>query len=134
MSIYALHDPRDGRCRYVGMSRRPEIRLRDHLKGIDSSVKFRKWLRQLRAANIKPLMKVLSGGTEAGWIRRLQPDLNIHPGNRDRRHPSARNAIVSIEFPDKEWAKICDLAFVDHTDPSTWVRRATMVVAAQKKI
>jgi DNA-binding XRE family transcriptional regulator len=86
--IYALVDPRDGRVRYVGRSVNPAVRMIAHMNGLSTSRKGR-WLRELVAEGLTPLMKVLDEtdwehqkSVEYEWIeryRQLEPDLtNAH--------------------------------------------------------
>lgn len=73
--IYALVDPRSGLVRYVGKSVRPTDRLSNHCNEQGNSHRHR-WLRQLRALELKPTLTILeevTSGTnwqeaERRWI------------------------------------------------------------------
>lgn len=68
--IYTLSDPRDGAVRYVGKthcgSRR---RFKNHIAEANSGKKSHKcgWIRQLIAANLKPIQAVIESGEGEGW-------------------------------------------------------------------
>jgi hypothetical protein len=79
MSVYALRDPRTGACRYVGHSRAPMARIRRHLR-FSHSGRVRAWNQELRTLGLVPSFELLGPGTEAEWMERLHPDLNINPG------------------------------------------------------
>ena len=79
MSVYALHDPRTGVCRYVGHSRRAPRRFRQHI-GRPHSAGLRGWIAELRAGGLTPEFRLLDGATEREWIARLSPDLNVARG------------------------------------------------------
>ena len=107
MSIYALKDPRDGRCRYVGVSRRPHERLGAHIAGDATTKRLRRWMTELRSIGAEPTMAFLRGGTEAQWIEQLRPDLNVRRGSDDPLDPRAREAVATLQFSDDGWADIC---------------------------
>ncbi len=55
--IYALVDPRDGAVRYVGVSKKVQARLAQHLSEIQNSK--RAWLSELKASGLSPEIKIL---------------------------------------------------------------------------
>jgi hypothetical protein len=77
--VYALHDPRDGRCRYVGASQDPTLRLAQHRA--TGAPRVKRWLIELERLDLKPSLSILSAGTEDEWITRLSPDLNARHGD-----------------------------------------------------
>jgi hypothetical protein len=84
MSVYALHDPRTGVCRYVGRSRRGIAkRVNEHMRRSHSKP-IRAWVAELSAIGLSPIVKELTDATEYEWIGRLSPDLNVHRGANDR--------------------------------------------------
>lgn len=132
MSVYVLKDPRDGRCRYVGMSRRPQERFLSHLAD-PTSRGMRQWIAELGSVGAEPVMAILAGGTEASWIERLRPDLNVKPGNEDVDHPSARETVATLEFSDEEWFTITQAAdFVGL--PALLYASSALVKAARAEI
>ena len=58
MSVYALRDPRDGRTRYVGRSRRPVLRFKSHVKRAHSE-RLRDWIEELRSSGLSPELALL---------------------------------------------------------------------------
>jgi hypothetical protein len=77
MQIYKLIDPRDDSIRYIGQTRRPAQRLRDH---INSSARyvgpFGEWLRELKADNLKPIMKRIKF-VERDWYPQSEERVEI---------------------------------------------------------
>ena len=56
--VYALLDPRDQSIRYIGMSRQPEKRLREHMKDTNHKQKHA-WLKELKAQGLEPIVKIV---------------------------------------------------------------------------
>jgi hypothetical protein len=70
--IYALHDPRDWSMRYVGKTKNPERRLRDHMTRRSHSRSLQRFINELRALGIKPRLTILcecSAEQSAAWER-----------------------------------------------------------------
>lgn len=74
--IYALVDPRDGLIRYVGSSKNPNTRLKEHVREIDGDSNLKVWLRDLAEQKLMPLMVILdtqvsgeSESCEMEWIQ-----------------------------------------------------------------
>lgn len=76
-AIYALHDPRTGQVRYVGMSEHPIRRLTEHLKPSRLAAKTHKnsWIKSLLRIGLKPTLSILEivemgtwQDTERRWI------------------------------------------------------------------
>jgi hypothetical protein len=91
--IYALVDPREQRVRYVGFSKYPLMRLRQHILRTKNNQGLSDWLDSLLRWEVEPQMVVLEiaewqtwQDQEARWIayyRRHERDLlNIEPGGR----------------------------------------------------
>jgi hypothetical protein len=57
--IYGLVDPRTGAIRYIGQSRAPAQRLRQHL-GRQDNPHLATWVAELRAARLQPLVRRLA--------------------------------------------------------------------------
>ena len=58
--IYALIDPRDETVKYIGKSKRPKARLREHIRRTyDSNSKKCAWIRKLLKVGLKPYIKIL---------------------------------------------------------------------------
>lgn len=83
-AIYALHDPRDGRVRYVGMSAHPARRLFEHLKPSRLTAKTHKndWIKSLRRIGLTPTLSLLEvvktscwQDAECRWIAAFGPSL-----------------------------------------------------------
>jgi hypothetical protein len=71
--IYALKDPRDGRARYVGKSDNPRGRYSAHLKcHTQMTSKKDKWVAELRAVRLKPVLERLEEVPRAAWEDREQ--------------------------------------------------------------
>lgn len=78
-TIYALVDPRTNQIRYVGQTQNhPSVRLEGHLQKRDENREKLRWLDELRALNIKPIVVALQYAAtlddalrlEGQWIRR----------------------------------------------------------------
>ena len=79
--VYGLWEPDGNIIRYVGFSRDPKRRLRDHLtvSSDKSNTRRRNWLRSLVARGERPVMRVLEASTtervadaERAWIEYLR--------------------------------------------------------------
>lgn len=120
MSVYALHDPRTGKCRYVGRSASPSNRLNTHCSRAHSTA-LRDWVTDLRAAGLKPEMRLLDGGTEREWIIRLSPDLNVMSGADD---DGGDAVALSIRFPRAIYDRAHAAAGEDDRTLNSYVVRA----------
>ena len=80
-SVYALVDPRDDIIRYVGVSKTPEVRYKQHMSNSgegDNSDKAA-WIKELKTNGAKPRLSILEKGIpleekverEEDWIRDL---------------------------------------------------------------
>lgn len=68
MEIYALTDPRDGATRYIGKAKDAKKRLKGHLDGANrGNTPIKGWLRELKAAGLKPAIVILAQCTEETW-------------------------------------------------------------------
>lgn len=94
--IYALVDPRDSTVRYVGYSRSPNLRFRQHEAAENKNDKLRAWQLDLIAARLAPRMVILTRAEknweihERRWIKyyRLRGRLyNRHQGGRHETEP-----------------------------------------------
>ncbi len=96
--IYALIDPRDQAIRYIGMSRRPKVRLREHGKTGNYRQTYH-WICELKQQQLEPILHILEEihdtrhyayARETYWIYQYAtqgaPLLNILPGHRKSRH------------------------------------------------
>ena len=102
--IYALVDPRDARIRYVGKSRDPELRTREHIgeqrRNKGSNNFFRAWLRQLGwnpppVLILEEVIKTSADRAERWWIASLKSAgfnlANLHPGGTGGPTMTGRN-------------------------------------------
>ena len=67
--IYGLQDPRDGLIHYVGKSKRPEYRLKQHLRGKATNADKMVWLDGLGVAGVEPLVVILEETDAQGWAK-----------------------------------------------------------------
>ena len=112
--IYALLCPDDGKARYVGQSRKPALRFRQHLSGALGTQERRydakdRWIQDLSDRGLEPVLAVLEEiegiavdygpgstrrriqGIESRWINRLRE--KGHPlTNADRLTETEREA------------------------------------------
>ena len=80
VAIYALIDPRDGAIRYVGKSRRPAHRLREHVaESMAKRTHKDRWIQQALVAGFRPGMEILelapgeaADDRERFWIAELR--------------------------------------------------------------
>ncbi len=57
--VYFLIDPRNQVVRYVGMSKDPHSRFKQHLRDPRSNAQKVGWIKQLKSLKLKPLLKVV---------------------------------------------------------------------------
>lgn len=133
MSVYALVDPRDDRPRYVGRSANPDSRFRAHLSPSTAQRKVALWVAELRRLGLKPRLAVfaMGVGTEAEMIQRLQPDLNIYPGETEDEDSDAvlRDCQIQIRVSHEEKVLMEAAARRDRLPLATWIRRIAMEAA-----
>lgn len=119
--IYALLDPRTDAIRYVGMSKCPEMRLRDHRKDKANSHKTH-WIQQLKQYGIEPKVYILEECDITNWqvkeqlwisgLRRLGYSLtNTTDGGE-----GAIGLVVSIETREKLAASRLGRKFGSHSE------------------
>lgn len=75
-TVYALIDPRDGKPRYIGQTKRPLAeRLSGHLGSTRTQPRVRAWVAELRAAGLRPRIIPLREGVAMGswhtWQRTM---------------------------------------------------------------
>jgi len=69
--IYGLVDPELNQIRYIGKSKDPEERLRDHLKESKRRENYRHcWIYSLLSKNLKPQLTIIEECTEDNWEER----------------------------------------------------------------
>ena len=56
--VYALLDPRDQKVYYIGMSRRPEVRLIEHTSQKAYKLRYA-WIKALEQQGLRPLLKII---------------------------------------------------------------------------
>jgi hypothetical protein len=57
--IYALVDPRTGHERYIGQTRDPDRRYRQHLDTSAANAAVAAWIGDLASSNLKPSLRIL---------------------------------------------------------------------------
>ena len=126
MPIYALLDPRTKVARYVGRSRHPDLRLRQHVCS-PHSLPLQQWISGLADDGLSPVMSVLGRGSESHWIEKLKPDLNVFDMKQKR--------AITV-WVDDEQGSLLDQASGD-IPVSTWARaellRAARLVVGNVK-
>lgn len=66
--IYALNDPRTGRCRYIGKTDCPTRRFSVHLKCYPNEGSYkRNWIKGLQQAGLEPIFELLDEVLENQW-------------------------------------------------------------------
>lgn len=67
--LYGLADPRTGDIRYVGKSKNPEKRLRQHIRDRNRRPHYpvSRWIRSLLSEGVSPSLTVLWKGPESEW-------------------------------------------------------------------
>jgi hypothetical protein len=69
--VYTLSDPRTQQIRYVGISKQPETRLRQHIACTDRRHSHTsRWIKTLKEAGVRPKMDVIEETNEAEWPQR----------------------------------------------------------------
>jgi hypothetical protein len=108
--IYCLLDPRTSAVRYVGVSKNPAKRLRDHLKHAHLAKTYKdNWLCQLAREGLKPVQTIVASGSgddwdiaEREWIARLRAEgcklTNACAGGRGVLDPSPESRAKNSAF------------------------------------
>ena len=82
-SVYVLKDPRDGAVRYVGLSYRPEYRLKEHLyTAKHGRYHVHRWIGCLLKEGVSPVMEIVEdkiedgkhGEVERSWIQHFKSE------------------------------------------------------------
>ncbi len=82
--IYALKDPRDDSYKYVGMSKNPNKRLKEHISDSKrETTKKGNWIRKLIKLELKPILIILEETTinECGYCEEYHIKKLINEGN-----------------------------------------------------
>ena len=58
-SIYYLICPVDGKVRYVGKSRNPKQRYKDHVADVGDTTGKKKWVTKLKSLGLTPVLKIV---------------------------------------------------------------------------
>jgi len=98
--IYALADPRTSQIRYVGCTKNPTQRLKEHAGAGEWIGKLGHWLHELKAGGYKPIMVVLQTTddktAEGYWIRHFETTgadlLNVAMTSKRAQKTQAREA------------------------------------------
>lgn len=69
--IYSLSDPRTNQVRYIGKTNNPSARLSGHISYSVTGEKSR-WIAELKAIGLRPIMNILEETTEEQWSVREQ--------------------------------------------------------------
>lgn len=144
--IYGLIDPRDNQIKYVGKSNNPSARLGGHVSCRASGEKGR-WIAELGAMGLLPIITVLEETTEAQWSEREQhwiaamrasgcALLNVQAGgggnqlpfNRTRAHTGEgaqfnyrilKEKRLSLGYSQEEIAELMDISLRRYVDLET---------------
>lgn len=115
VTIYALLEPESQSVRYVGLTRRPRIRVGQYFRGDGHTKHMRNWLRSLLEKNRKPIFHLLeesdegmAGARESFWIAKFKGEganlLNFTTGGErdftvsEETREKLRAARVGIKF------------------------------------
>lgn len=107
VTIYALVDPTDGTVRYVGKTLDEDHRLETHMKLRQRNYALTKWLRELKAMELTPVLWVLQyvnatawEEVEKYWIRFFRERGELYNleagGDRIRRRPAQDSAAYGL--------------------------------------
>lgn len=69
--IYKLSDPRTGKCRYVGKTNKPAVRLKGH-RSVRCNYSTSKWREELLVLGLYPQLDVIEEVDDARWHEREQ--------------------------------------------------------------
>lgn len=65
--IYTLSDPRDNLIRYVGVTKNPKQRLRDHIKELKNNTRKTAWVKSLKKEGLNPNLEILEESSLETW-------------------------------------------------------------------
>jgi len=66
--IYRLLDPRDRQIKYVGKTVDPRGRYQDHCEARTNMLPVSRWVKCLKAKNLKPILEIIEHCNEESWI------------------------------------------------------------------
>jgi hypothetical protein len=112
-SVYELLDPRDGSCRYVGMTFNETARGRAHADSRSFQWSLIHWKSELKSVGLKPAMRVIESGIKAEdilererhWCRE-----RVRAGARLLNKPSGRITKSDLFSPSDSLliSEVCD--------------------------
>jgi hypothetical protein len=116
--VYFLRDPRDGRVRYVGMTKNPSARRNAHINTQSYGVCF-DWVSELRKVGLKPIFEVKVDGVTRDQAMRCESYLTA------RLKLQLINYMESKREPSRAFATACEL--VEHINSKQLLTLACLI-------
>ncbi len=130
-TIYALKDPKDLQIRYIGRTKQPALRFREHVNGsVSNNTELHKWIQGLRKQGTGPVYESLALVEDHEAVKEEKRLIRV-TGRAlfNRKSNTARTVYrkhVLLFFSPRSTAILRKRAEADDVPFATWLRRIVL--------